>query len=97
MKIQENVFESEIKLNIFYFRPVDHVHRADQESDLQLLEARVRPLRAGDPEALRVGGQVLHGPLGAQDGHGRSVGRLRKPNKLKHILLESYRPHTSSE
>ena len=60
-----------------HFRPVDHVHRADQEPDLQLLEARVRPLRAGNPEAFRIRRQVLHGPLSPQNGHGWTVGRLR--------------------
>ena len=45
----------------FYFRAAHHLHRADQEPDVQLLEARVCSLRAGDPEALRVRGQIVHG------------------------------------
>ena len=42
--------------------PSDHLHRADQEPALQLLEPLLHALRRGDRAPVRVGGAVLHGP-----------------------------------
>lgn len=38
-----------------------HLYRTDQKSRLQVLESRVRALRSGDREAVRVRGSIVHG------------------------------------
>ena len=51
--------------------PPHHLHRAHQEPLLQVLAARVRHLRPRDPEALRVGRQVVHGAAAARPAAGK--------------------------
>ena len=48
--------------------PADHLHRADQEPHVQVLDPRVRALRPRDPEAVRERGAQLHGGQPAPPG-----------------------------
>ena len=41
---------------------VDHIHRVDQESRVQILESRICALCSRNRETVRVGRQVMYGP-----------------------------------
>lgn len=47
---------------LFSVGSADHVHRADQEQQVQLLAESLRPLRPGDGGCLRVDRALLSGP-----------------------------------